>query len=143
MHVLSPAPKAFTPANALVSGQLPSVVLGGPSLLDRPRRVASVGGKLWVGNRFDADIGNDDFGLFGFSLPLSTGQAPSVRLTTPIEEPHDLLEAGGAIFGNSMRFNFAFVFKSPGSLTTGNNSPSLSFFDPRVDQPIGMAAKAR
>ena len=135
---------AFSPANALTNSQAPTIVLGGPSLLDEPHTPTLVGGRLWVPNRFDADIGPDDFGLFGFNNPagLSSGAFPDVMFKTPIEEVHDVDSAGGALFGISRRFDFLFIFLNPATVRT-DDPPELVFFDPRADELISMRAVER
>ena len=134
---------AFGPIPTLVSGQFPLWTLGGPSLLDQPRRAVVAGNRVWIANRFDADIGADDFGLFGFETPVTTAQSPDVRLSTPFEEVHDLVGAGGYVWGASVQFDYAFVITDPATRATGENTPTFSYFDPRIQQAHAVFARVR
>lgn len=130
---------AFRPADGLASGQPPSFVLGGPSLLDEPHTPVIVGGRLWVPSRFAAD-----FGLLGFDDPatLRSGDAADVKLSTPIEQVHDLQAAGGALVGSSNSLSFLFLYLDPARIED-DDPPDLIFLDPRADSPVSLRAVLR
>jgi hypothetical protein len=133
----------FRDADTVMGGDLPDAVIGPLSKVVRPFSPAVAGGRLWVPNRFNSDE-NTDYGVTIFDHPSSVGfsTAPSARLSSPVAETHNMVGVGGLVVGVSNRFGFAWVFRSP-STVSSSSSPDRTFFDPRGEQPVSLAAAER
>jgi hypothetical protein len=92
----------FSPADALVTDQLPDAVLTPASLLDTPLDMELVGNTLYVANRNTWGLSKFAGALgFGPADAIVTGQSPSVILD-PLQSGvfggQELATAGGALF---------------------------------------------
>jgi hypothetical protein len=134
----------FRNADTVLGGDLPDSVIGPISKVGRPFSPVLAGGRLWVPNRYDWYENNVDYGISIFNHPATVGfgTPPDALLPTPIEEPHNLASVGGLLIGVSNQFGYAFVFRTP-STVTGSTSPDRTFFDPRGDRPVSLAAALR
>lgn len=157
---------AYMPADGLVDDQAPTYLLGGPSIPDgnMPLCVEKVGDRLFVGTR------DWPTGLVAFDAPMWTGKPPDVwaigegqggqsKLIGDIElsvadsgpntqliqgmgEIHELVYAGGTLFGTCDQFDGLFGYFDPANMEV-DQQPDFLLWWPGMQEPHCLTAVQR
>ncbi|MDJ0976548.1 MAG: hypothetical protein QNJ98_18980 [Planctomycetota bacterium] len=123
----------FRNASLLMDDAPPDVVLGGPSNLDRPRRVLIDAGGLYIPNKY-GDYEDDEPGLSIFRNPmaLTFGQTPDVAVTTEVVSRISASDLEDNVFAGFSREVDSFFFFLQAHRIEENSAPDVMLWDPRI-----------